>query len=137
MHGFQFPWEAWVDAAKTGNSNRLVTLNPGVMIHYLYSTHQDYEAGEANDMIAVPTTQFTPEHLQSHRWVCLDNPGWVHSKVMTPLMPPRYRADLVTDYVRMCNQVKVPVTFNVDIERGGLLSPESLALLRQVRNQLG
>ncbi len=136
MHGFQFPWEEFVDAAKAGYSGRLVTLNSGVMLHYLYSTHQDYEAGEANQMIAVPESQFTREHLQGHRWACLDYAGWVHNRVNTPLAKPRYTRAQVADYVRDCNQVKVAVTFNVDIDRNATLSPESLALLKKVHSDL-
>jgi hypothetical protein len=39
--------------------------------------------------------------------------------------------------MRDCNKVKVPVTFSVDIDRTGLLSPESLAMLREIGKQLG
>ena len=136
MHGFQFPWEEWTDAAKTGYRARLVTLSAGMLAHFLYSTHQDYESGEANELVAVPSSQFTPDHLQGHRWVCLDNPAWVHDHVMTPLVPPRYGREHVVDYVRTCNKSRVPVTFNIDIDQSGRLSPGSLALLRDVRSQL-
>jgi hypothetical protein len=137
MHGFQFPWEEWTEAAKTGYRARLVTLSPGMLRHFIFSTHQDYESGEANELVAVPGCQFTPDHLQGHRWVCLDNPDWVHDRVMTPLAPPRYSREEVVDYVRTCNKSRVPVTFNIDIDQTGLLSPESLALLREVKSQLG
>jgi Alpha-L-fucosidase len=136
MRGFQFPWEEWTEAAKTGYPGRLVTLSAGMLAHFLFSTHQDYESGEANDLVAVPSSQFTIDHLQGHRWVCLDNTQWVHDQVMTPLASPRYGTDQVLDYVRSCNQSRVPVTFNVDIDRSGKLSPESLALLGHVRNRL-
>ena len=136
MHGFQFPWEEWTEAAKTGYRARLVTLSPGMLRHFIFSTHQDYEAGEANELVAVPSAQFTLDHLQGHRWVCLDNPDWVHDRVMTPLAPPRYTREEVVDYVRACNHSKVPVTFNVDIDQTGRLSPESLALLRDVKSHL-
>jgi hypothetical protein len=136
LQGFQFPWEEWTEAAKTGYRARLVALNPGMLVHFLYSTHQDYEAGEANELVAVPSGQFTPDHLQAHRWVCLDNPAWVHDRVMTPLARPRYSREQVADYVRTCNKSRVPVTFNVDIDQTGKLSPESLALLRDVRSRL-
>ena len=135
-HGFRFPWDEFADTAKTGHPGRLVTLRPGLMHHYVYSTHQDYEDGEAGAPIAVPSCQFTQEHLQGHRWICLDNAGWVHSKVMTPLMAPAWHKAHILDYVRTCNNVKVPVTFNVDIDRTGLLSPESLAMLREVKKKL-
>jgi hypothetical protein len=136
LHGFQFPWEQWTAAAKTGYKGRLVTLNPGVLKDFLYTTHQDYEAGEVNDLVAAPSSRFTPGHLQGHRWVCLDNPRWVHDRVMTPLAAPRYPLSSVVDYVRVCNKSKVPVTFNIDIDRTGLLSAKSLTLLRDVKNQL-
>jgi hypothetical protein len=136
LHGFQFPWEEWTEAAKTGDDARLVSLSSGMLTHFIYSTHQDYEGGEANDLVAVPSSQFTPDHLQGHRWVCLDNPDWVHHRVRTPLAPPRYRRDQVADYVRTCNKSRVPVTFNVDIDQTGRLSPESLTLLRDAMNPL-
>jgi hypothetical protein len=136
MRGFQFPWEDWTAAAKTGYEDRLVTLSSGMLTHFLYSTHQDYEGGEANDLVAVPTSRYTPDHLQAHRWVCLDNPGWVHGRVKTPLAAPRFPLANVTDYVRVCNRSSVPVTFNLDIDRTGLISPESLAFLRQLKQQL-
>jgi hypothetical protein len=137
LHGFQFPWEEWTAAAKTGYDARLVTLSAGMLSHFMYSTHQDYEGGEANELVGVPSSRFTPDHLQGHRWVCLDNPDWVHSRVKTPLAAPRYRLDQVTDYVRTCNRSSVPVTFNIDIDRTGQLSTESLRLLRAMRSQLG
>jgi hypothetical protein len=136
MHGFQFPWEEWTAAAKAGYDARLVTLSSAMLTHFLYSTHQDYEAGEANDLVAVPSSQFTPDHLQAHRWVCLDNPEWIHYRVMTPLAPPRFRLDSVAQYVSTCNKSKVPVTFNIDTDRTGLMSQESLALLHKVKSQI-
>jgi hypothetical protein len=136
LHGWHFPWDEFVGAAKTGNSNRLVALSPGVMVHYMYSTHQDYEAGEANQLIAVPTSQYTQEHLQGHRWVCLDNTDWVHQQVKQQLVSPHYKLPQIVDYVRSCNHVQVPVTFNVDIDRNATLSPGSLAMLQQMNEEL-
>ncbi len=136
MRDFQFPWDEWVETARTGFDGRLVTLSSDGLTHYLYSTHQDYAAGEACDLIAVPSAQFTADRLQDHRWVCIDNPDWLHSRVKTPLAAPRYGLADVLDYVRACNKVKVPVTFNLDIDRTGLLSPESLAQLREVKKNL-
>jgi hypothetical protein len=136
MHGFQFPWEERTATAKANNEARLVALSSGMLTHFIYSTHQDYEGGEANDLVAVPSSQFTADHLQGHRWACLDNPEWIHYRVMTPMAQPRFRLESVVDYVSVCNQSKVPVTFNLDIDRTGLLSPGSLALLRNVMHQI-
>jgi hypothetical protein len=136
LHGFQFPWDEFVAAAKAGHEQRLVTLSSGMLTHFLYSSHQDYEGGEANDLVAVPSSRYTIDHLQAHRWVCLDNPEWVHGRVMTPLAKPRFKSESVTDYVRACNKSSVPVTFNIDIDRTGKFSPDSLALLGDVSRRL-
>ena len=136
LNGFQFPWEEWTAAAKTGNPERIVSLSSGMLTHYVYSTHQDYEGGEANDLIAVATSRYTPDQLQAHRWVCLDNPNWVHSRVDTPLAAPRFSRESLTDYVSTCHRAGVPVTFNTDIDRTGRFSPASLARLAEVRARL-
>ena len=136
MRGFKVDWDEWVKTAKAGFEGRLVTLNPGMLYRFVYSTLQDYEAGEANQPVAVPSTQFTQDNLQGHRWVCLDNQAWVHSRVVTPLAGPLYHHEYIEEYIRACNRVRVPVTFNVDIDRTGVLSPESLALLRDVKKKL-
>jgi len=136
MHGYKVDWDQWVDVARIGFADRLVTLNPGGLFHYVYSRYQDYEAGEAFQPIAVPTSQFTQEHLQGHRWICLDNSGWVHNHVTTPLAAPMFNREYIESYVRDCNRVKVPVTFNVDIDRTGLLSPQSLQMLHEVRKEI-
>ena len=46
LTGFQFPWERWSAAAKSGYADRLVTFNAGVMQKFLYTTHQDYWAAK-------------------------------------------------------------------------------------------
>lgn len=46
MTGFQFPWEQFTVVAKRGHPQRLVTYNAGVAQTFLYTTHQDYWAGE-------------------------------------------------------------------------------------------
>ncbi len=136
MRGFQFPWEDFVAAAKAGHEQRLVSLSSGMLTHFLYSSHQDYEGGEANDLVAVPTSRYTADHLQGHRWVCLDNPEWLHGRVVTPLAIPRFKIESLVDYVHSCNSSSVPVTFNVDIDRTGKFSPESMALLRELKGRL-
>lgn len=136
LHGYQFPWDEFAAAAKAGHNQRLVSLSSGMLTHFLYSSHQDYEGGEANDLVAVPSSRYTPDHLQGHRWVCLDNPEWLHGRVMTPLAKPRFKAESVVDYISSCNGNSVPVTFNVDIDRTGTFSPASLDFLREVKARL-
>ena len=80
LSGVQFPWAEFCAAAKRGNPDRLVTFNPGMgddQREFLYSEHQDYLAGEVNDMIDPPRSRWAANGLQAHRWVCLDHPDWV------------------------------------------------------------
>jgi hypothetical protein len=107
-----------------------------MLTHFLYSSHQDYEGGEINDLVAVPTSRYTADHLQGHRWVCLDNPDWLHGRVVTQLAKPRFKIESLVDYVHSCNISSVPVTFNVDIDRTGKFSPESMALLGDLKGRL-
>jgi hypothetical protein len=60
----------------------------------------------------------------------------VHSRVGTPLAAPRFKKEPVLDYVRICNRSSVPVTLNVDIDRTGVFSPQSLAMLRALGSEL-
>ena len=136
-YNIRVPWDDWVRAAKAGKSDRLVTLSPGMMRYYLYTAHQDYEWGEANDLVAVPAAQFTPDGLQAHRWVCLDNPGWVHSRYNEPLATSRFALEDLVEYVKTAHRYSVPVTFNIDVDRNGEFLPETIQLLREVRNQVG
>jgi hypothetical protein len=133
---FRFPWNDLVAEAKSDNPNRLVTLNAGMMRYYLYTDHQDYEWGEANDLIAVPAAQFTPDGLQAHRWVCLDNPDWVHSRYNGPLSASRFKLEELRSYVQTAHRFRVPVTFNIDVDRNGEFLPETLQLLRRLKAQL-
>jgi hypothetical protein len=133
---YRFPWIEWVAAAKSGYAERLVTLSPGMMRYYMYTDHQDYEWGEANDLIAVPAAQFTPDGLQAHRWVCLDNTGWVHSGYNQGLAPARFVLEHLVQYVQTAHRYSVPVTFNIDVDRNGEFLPETIQLLKEIRKQV-
>lgn len=65
MTGFQFPWERFTVAAKSGYRDRLVTYNPGVALRFLYTTHQDYWAGELVNLDTPAQSRFLDNGLQS------------------------------------------------------------------------
>ena len=134
LYGFQFPWQRFTAAAKTAHPQRLVTYNPGdrpEYWHYMYTSHQDYLAGEANILAAPPTSRWDGNGLQNHRWICLDNPAWVHNRPDTSLHPARFSREELTAYFRAAAGALTPVTVNVDIDQNGQILPESLNLLRQ------
>ena len=78
MSGFQFPWERFTAAAKTGDPARLVTYNAGVNETFLYTTHQDYWAGELVNLDTPAKGRYLDNGLQWFGWTCLEDRAWVH-----------------------------------------------------------
>lgn len=134
--GFQFPWERFTLAAKEGYPQRLVTYNAGIMETFLYTSHQDYWSGEVRVMGNPPTSRFLPDGRQNFVWFCLDDRAWVHSKLNSEITDVLYSDENVLSFVRQCNSVKVPVTFNIGIYQDGTLSEPALQQIRYLRNNL-
>lgn len=132
MRGFRFPWEALTVAAKSGHPERLVTYNAGMALAlpYKYTTHQDYLAGEANDLGEPPTSRYYSNGLQNHRWICLDNPNWSHAQLNTPLAAPRFSEAEIAAYLHRARLASTPVTFNLDVDQAGTLRDDTLAMLK-------
>ena len=122
--------------AKQGFVDRLVTYNPGINKTFLYTTHQDYWAGEMSNLKSPAKSRYLDNGLQWFGWTCLDDRRWVHSKTDTPIPGPLYRVDEIVAFVRACNSVGAPMTFNVGIHQDGTLAPESVERLRKVRDEL-
>ncbi len=132
MTGFNFPWERLTVAAKTGFSGRLVTYNAGVAQTYLYTTHQDYWAGELVDLKTPAKGRYLENGLQWFGWTCLDDRRWVHSKLNTEILKPLYPDDELIAFVRTCNTHQAPMTFNVGIYQDGVMAAPSVEQLRRL-----
>jgi alpha-L-fucosidase len=136
MTGFQFPWERFTVAAKRGYPARLVTYNPGVAETFLYTTHQDYWSGELVDLNAPAKNRYLDNGLQWFGWTCLEDRGWVHHLVNTPIPKPLYSDQEVIAYVRECNAHQAPMTFNVGIYQDGSMAEASVEQLRRLSDAL-
>ena len=136
MTGFQFPWERFTRAAKDGYPQRLVTYNAGIMETFAYTGHQDYWSGEVRMMEKPPTSRLLPDGRQNFVWMCLDNRAWVHSKLNSVITEVLYSDGDVLSFVRQCNSVQVPVTFNIGIYQDGVLSKPALEQIRYLRDNL-
>jgi hypothetical protein len=132
LAGFRFPWERLTTAAKRGFPGRLVTYNAGVNETYLYTTHQDYWAGEMNDLKTPANRRNLPNGLQWFGWTCADDRGWVHTKLESEIPAPLYSDEQVITYVRTCNSHQAPMTFNVGIYQDGTLAVASVDQLRRL-----
>jgi alpha-L-fucosidase len=136
MTGFQFPWERFTRIAKQGYAERLVTYNPGIHKTFLYTTHQDYWAGEMANLKNPARSRYLDNGLQWFGWTCLDDRRWVHRRLDTPIPEPRYPVEEIVNYVRACNSVKAPMTFNVGVYQDGTMAPKSVEQLRLVGKKL-
>ncbi len=136
MSGFQFPWERFTQVAKQGYPARLVTYNAGVNQTYLYTPHQDYWAGELVNLENPAKKRYLDNGLQWFGWTCLDDRRWVHSKQDTPIPGVLYTDEQVVQFVRTCNAVQAPMTFNVGIYQDGTMAPESVEQLHRLGKAL-
>jgi hypothetical protein len=136
MTGFPFPWERFTVAAKVGNPARLVTYNAGVNETFLYTTHQDYWAGELVNLDTPAKSRYLDNGLQGFGWTCLEDRAWVHTKLDTPIPPPLYADEQVIRYVQTCNQHMTPMTFNVGIYQAGTLASPSVEQLHRLNAAL-
>jgi hypothetical protein len=102
---------------------------------FLYSTHQDYWAGELVDLKTPARSRYLKSGLQWFGWTCLDFRAWVHTKRNTEIPQPLYPDEEVTSYVRTCNAHQAPMTFNVGIYQDGRMAPASVEQLHRVRTR--
>jgi alpha-L-fucosidase len=137
MTGFQFPWEQFTVAAKLGFPGRLVTYNPGVAKTFLYTTHQDYWAGELVNLETPATARYLDNGLQWFGWTCLEDRGWVHHGTNTEIPKPLYPDEEVISYVRKCNSNQAPMTFNVGIYQDGTMAQASVEQVHRLGTALG
>jgi alpha-L-fucosidase len=136
MSGFRFPWERMTVAAKLGHPARLVTYNPGINETFLYTTHQDYWAGEQVDLKHPSQGRYLANGLQWFGWTCLEDRAWTHHQRDTEIPKPLYSDEEVVSFVRTCNSHDAPMTFNVGIYQDGAMAAESVEQLRHLRKAL-
>ncbi len=136
MGGFLFPWERFTEAAKVGLPSRLVTYNAGINKTYLYTTHQDYWAGEMVDLNHPPQSRFMENGLQWHGWTCLDDRKWVHKQLETKLPDVLYSDEQLFSFVGQCNLYHAPMAFNVGIYQDSTISAPAIRQLRRLGEYL-
>jgi len=136
MNRFFFPWEKFTRYAKSGYEERLVTYNAGVSQRYLYTSHQDYWAGELINLDDRPKGRYLPSGLQWQGWLCLDNREWVHKRLNTDAQGPLYTDEELFDFVSHCVKFNAPVCFNVEIFQDGTVSSKAVEQLARLGKYL-
>jgi len=132
LRGFQFPWEQMTAAAKAGHPGRLVTYNAGIGETFLYTTHQDYWAGELTDLSTPPVGRYLDNGLQWHGWTALDDRRWVYTDNTTGPHPPLYSDGRLVAFLSACRQAQAPMCFNVVSFQDGALAESSVRQLERI-----
>lgn len=135
MGDFKVPWHRFTRAAKAGYRARLVTYNAAWSKSYMYTSDQDYWAGEIRNFEEDPPgSRYKPNGLQWHGWICLDDKRWVHTKKDTEIPDVRFSDEQVIGYVRTCIKHQAPVAFNLSIYQDGTMSPKSLRQMQMLKD---
>lgn len=138
------PWESLAKASKAGNPQRLVTFNAWELNNP--TQFHDYCTGEAcydpRGIDALLTSESmgrypsgTHAGLQASACLISDS-NWVHGGRDTAPSGPRWNVDQLTELLKgFIAHKNVPI-FNLEITQDGQLSPESVALFREVAGRL-
>ena len=136
MGDWQFPWEKLTAAARAGNPDCAVAVNSGIGCGFLYTTDQDYYAGETVKL----DEKFPPAEdngMVDHRWICIDNPMWAFvSSEPRDFSSPRFSDEEVTAFVRDNLSSHRMTTFNMEIDRSGRINPYALRQIKYINEQI-
>ncbi len=116
----KYDWPVWLAAARAGNPDTIVALNPGWINYDAKKSKpltplQDYMAGEMEKLPLqyMPTGRFV-DGVQWHALMPLDG-------VFGPGKPHSYEDKVLFDWVKRVKDVGGAVTLNVPISQGGTM----------------
>ncbi|MDF7806312.1 alpha-L-fucosidase [Pontiellaceae bacterium B12219] len=130
------PFKAYTQAARSGNPERLVAYNSWIKPRI--TEYQDYYGGEGK-------TSFNPaeltdgiintgrqQGLQAHGCFTLKR-RWGHIDRDTTIATPKYSLKQLTGFVTKAQQNRYPLSINLEMYEDGSVSPESYALLKELK----
>lgn len=129
------PFEQLSQAIKSGNSDCLIAYN--YWSFPIETEWQDYWAGE---LTTLPLKRFGSRHiqrgagkgLQAHSAIRLDS-SWFHITPDTPIGPPIYTAEQLSEYIKSCMDDQAVVSVGIAIYQDGTVSESSRRVMRSVR----
>jgi hypothetical protein len=143
---YNAPWAKMTAAAKQGNSDRLVTYNSWILpkvsdFYEVFAGENDFSTEMINGFGFLPaggTGKFTggPQSGLQGQITTIINGDWGHFKENTPISPPKYSLDTMIAKIRDAISRKNVPTFDVEIYQDGRISPETLALFKEIRRAI-
>lgn len=133
----QAPWKKMAQAAKSGNSERIISYNSWIKPRL--TDFQDFYCGEGyrpNHSVPVGGNGIFShgpyEGLQAHTCFPLEK-TWGHIEPNSDIAPPRYTAEQLIDMVKDGISRRNPLSINMEMYEDGSVSPASLEMMRRVR----
>jgi hypothetical protein len=138
------PWEALAKAAKASHPQRMISFNAWELNNptqfHDFCTGEGCEDPRGMDGLLTPESNGrypsgTHAGLQASACLIADA-TWVHDRLNTAPSKPKWNADQLTQLLRgFIAHKNVPI-FNLEITQDGHLSPDSVALFKEVAGRL-
>ncbi len=131
------PFKQITQAARLGNDERLVAYNSWIKPRL--TEYQDYYGGEGHHQrTGLDNGIFSvggQTGLQGHGCFILEK-NWGHIEQNTPIPKPKYSLSQLSTIVQEAQRSQYPVSINLEMYEDGSVSPESMTLLKQLRETI-
>jgi len=134
-HSGRFDFPAWQAACRAGNPEAVIAMCRGANDKGYVFREQDYLAGEANDLTAIPCESALVDGMQWHALLWIDC-FWMHCKGPGTIDPPRFTLDDLHAYVSSAHQKGGGVTLNIGIYEDGSLADPSVDQLASLAERM-
>jgi len=129
------PFKEISQAARSGNSERIIAYNSWILPRL--TEYQDYFAGEGLKQFEGLKEGKFQEGLQkglmAHTCFPFEK-RWGHIDWNTAIASPKYTLEQLTERIKYAQKNRYPLSINLEMYEDGSVSPESIELLKKVRN---
>ena len=135
--GKRYDYKRYADALRAGNPNSIVAFNFRGVDDWGSEWGRniaDFQAGEENDLINLPTHRFSGESGLQWFALCWMDDYWVHEKIGTPT--PAHSNEKVLDYIKKVIANEGVFAYNVAPYRNGKFSDATMEQLKFIKNAL-
>ena len=131
------PFKELTLASRVGNPERIVSYNSWIKPRL--TEYQDYYGGEGARSFSKLDNGIFPSGgkagLQAHGCFILEK-EWGHIKKDTPIQSPRHTLASMIQMIKKAKRLQYPLSINLEMYEDGSVSPESLELLKNLKDSL-
>ena len=128
------PFRKLTEASRLGNKNRVVAYNS--WIKPMLTEYQDYYGGEGVAQFGGLENGTFPsgskKGLQAHGCFIFEK-EWGHIKKNTPIPAPKMKLEKLVQLIEKAQAGQYPLSINLEMFEDGSVSPDSIALLKELK----